>query len=148
MVSATGKTEVEAIVGSQFPKIVIPKIDNAKKSIKIIVFDWRWYPNDSGNPCQLFNQSIVRASRRGVRVRVITNYTDVVATLKSVGVDARKIVTKNLVHAKMMLIDDETLILGSHNYTQSAFTMNFEVSVAIKDAEAIAEFVKYFNSFV
>ena len=51
--------ETKAIIGAEFPKVLISKIDNAKTSIKIVVFDWRWYPNDMGNPCQLFNQSIV-----------------------------------------------------------------------------------------
>jgi hypothetical protein len=30
---------IESIVGSQFPKKVIPLIDSAKKSIDIVVFD-------------------------------------------------------------------------------------------------------------
>lgn len=141
------KIQTNAIIGGQFPKIVIPKINEAKTSIKIIVFDWRWYPNDAGNPCQLFNQAIVRAVGRGVRVDVITNNFDVVATLKEVGANAKKLITKNLVHAKLMLIDDKILILGSHNYTQSAFTMNFEVSVLIENSDNLSEFINYFNSF-
>jgi phosphatidylserine/phosphatidylglycerophosphate/cardiolipin synthase-like enzyme len=125
---------------------VIPKIDEAKTSIKIVVFDWRWYPNDMGNPCQLFNQSIVRATGRGVRVSVITNNNDILATLKEIGCDAKKLITKNLVHAKLMIIDDRLVIIGSHNYTQSAFTMNYEISAMYEDFESAKSFSAFFNN--
>ena len=138
--------QISSIIGSQFPKIVIPKIDNAKSQIKIVVFDWRWYPNDTGNPCQLFNQSIVRAVGRGVRVSVVTNNNDILETLREVGCEAKKLITKNLVHAKLMIIDDITVIIGSHNYTQSAFTMNYEISVMYDDAESAKNFTSFFNN--
>ena len=146
MVPDFSKTEIAPIIGSQFPKVVIPKIDNAKKSIKIVVFDWRWYPNDIGNPCQLFNQSIVRALHRGVQVDVITNNSEILSTLKEVGAQAKKLITKNLVHAKLMIIDDSLVIIGSHNYTQSAFTTNYEISAMYDDEKSAKSFAFFFNN--
>jgi len=146
MESDISTAKITSIIGSQFPKIVIPKIDEAKTSIKIVVFDWRWYPNDIGNPCQLFNQSIVRASGRGVRVSVITNNGDIISILQSVGVKAQKLITKNLVHAKLMIIDDKVVIIGSHNYSQSAFTMNYEVSSMFEDADSAKVFSDFFSN--
>lgn len=119
---------MEAIIGQDYPKKVIPLIDNSKSSIKIVIFDWRWYENDPSNPVQQFNQSIVRAVKRGVKVDVIGNCDDVLATLRGVGCQARKVISKKLVHVKMIIIDEKDVILGSHNFTQSAFTMNQEVS--------------------
>lgn len=146
MESTISTTQITSITGNQFPKIVIPKIDDAKISIKIVVFDWRWYPNDMGNPCQLFNQSIVRAVGRGVRVSCVTNNSDVVATLCEIGVNAKKLITKNLVHAKLMIIDDKIVIIGSHNYTQSAFTMNYEISAMYEDIESAKDFSTFFTN--
>jgi len=137
---------MQAIIGKDFPKVVIPKINDAKKSIKIVVFDWRWYPNDIGNPVQLFNQSIVRAIRRNVEVKVIANSQDIVNTLNSLGAKAKKMITKNLVHAKMLIIDDSIVIVGSHNYTQSAFTMNYEISALYNGVESAKQFSDFFAS--
>jgi phosphatidylserine/phosphatidylglycerophosphate/cardiolipin synthase-like enzyme len=137
---------MQTIKGSDFPKIVIPKINEAKKSIKIVVFDWRWYPSDASNPVQLFNQSLVRAVRRGVSVSALANNDSIVATLKAVGIDAKKVFTKNLVHAKLMIIDDLCVVIGSHNYTQNAFTMNHEVSVVFDDVETAKELITFFTS--
>jgi len=41
----------EYISGREYPVKVIPLIEQSVKSIKIIVFDWRWYPQMPG---QLF----------------------------------------------------------------------------------------------
>lgn len=137
---------MQAIIGSEFPKIVIPLIENAKHSIKICVFDWRWYPNDAGNPVQLFNQAIVRAVHRGVKVFAITNFDGIVKTLNSVGADAKQITSKNIVHAKIMIIDGQYVVCGSHNYTQNAFTMNHEVSMVSDDINFSDPFIKFFAS--
>ena len=136
---------MEAIIGKQFPDKVIPLIENAKNSIKIVVFDWRWYPNDPANPVQLFNQAIIRAKRRGVNVKVVTNISDIIKILTTEKIEAKKPATPKLIHSKMMIIDDKILILGSHNYTQSAFTMNHEISAIIKGREDLAGFLKFFN---
>jgi len=137
---------MQAIIGKDFPKIVIPLINNAKKNIKIVVFDWRWYPNDSSSPVQQFNQSLVSAVRRGVHIHAVANNNEIVGILQGVGIDAKKFVSKNIVHAKLMIIDDEIVVIGSHNYTQYAFTMNFEVSCVIDNAEIASEYAKFFNS--
>lgn len=137
---------METIIGQQFLKKVVPIIDQTKNSLKIVVFDWRWYGNDPGNPVQIFNQAIVRAVRRGVKIEVIGNSEPVLRTLRSVGVQARKIVSKNLVHAKMIIIDDRDVIVGSHNFTYSAFTKNHEVSLYIQAAPQAQELINYFHN--
>ena len=136
---------MEAVIGKQYPDKVIPLIEASKSSIKIIVFDWRWYPNDPGNPVQLFNQALIRAQRRGVEIKVITNIPPVVNLLNQNGCHAKKIETQKLVHPKLILIDDETMVLGSHNFTQSAFTMNFEASIIINGRENLTDFLTFFN---
>jgi phosphatidylserine/phosphatidylglycerophosphate/cardiolipin synthase-like enzyme len=137
---------MQSIIGKEFPKIVIPKINDAKKSIKIVVFDWRWYPNEPANPVSLFNQAIVRAVRRGVSVHAVVNSIDVLNTLRLLGCEVRKLETKNLVHAKLMIIDDKIVIVGSHNYTQSAFTLNYEISAMYESEETAVAFIEFFNS--
>ncbi len=137
---------MDILSGSQFPKKVIPLINEAKRSIDIVVFDWRWYPQDPGNSVQLFNQAIVRAVRRGVRVRAVVNNNEVMATLTSVGVIAKRLFSARLVHCKIMIIDDRMVITGSHNYTQNAFQMNFELSAIFDDSEAVNSCITFFNN--
>ena len=137
---------METIIGKEFPQKVIPLIENAKKTMDIIVFDWRWYPQDPGAQCQLFNQAIIRATRRGVTVRAIANNDEIVRILNQNGCQAKKLLTKRLVHCKIMIIDGGTVITGSHNYTESAFQMNLELSVILDGVEKIAEFSNFFTN--
>jgi phosphatidylserine/phosphatidylglycerophosphate/cardiolipin synthase-like enzyme len=136
----------DVIVGKDFPKKVIPLIDLAKKSIKTIVYDWRWYPNDPGNAVQLFNQAIIRAVHRGVKVSAIANNDAVVAVLNANGISAKKISVQGLVHAKLMIIDDNVVVIGSHNYTHNAFILNKEISVILTDFDNFSDFDNFFQS--
>lgn len=137
---------IKVINGKEYPAMVIPLINDAKKSIDIVVFDWRWYPQDIGAVCQLFNQSILRASKRGVKVRAIANNDQIINILKNEGCLAKRLLTTKLVHCKLMIIDDEMVITGSHNYSQSAFQMNLELSVIISNTESLGDFLSFFNS--
>lgn len=136
-------SNIKTIIGKQFPREVIPLIDNAKQSISVVVFDWRWYPQDTSSPVQLFNQAIVRAVRRGVEIRAISNNDEIVRTLNAVGVRAVRLRIKNLVHAKLMVIDSRLVITGSHNYTTHAFTENIELSI-LADCENLAKEAELF----
>jgi len=139
-------TQVETIIGREFPKKVVPLIEHATKSIDIIVFDWRWYSQDPGAPVQLFNQAILRAVRRGVKVRVIANNDNIINILKGEGCQAKRLITKRLLHCKIMIIDGQMMITGSHNYTEYAFEMNLELSVIFDDPLAIDQALVFFNN--
>jgi len=137
---------MQTLIGKDFPKYVIPLIENSKNSIRIIVFDWRMYPNDPGHPVQLFNQALIRAVRRGVKVCAIANNKDVIAVLNANGIEAKKPSVSELIHVKVMIIDGKDVVIGSHNYTQSAFTANFEISTYIPDYPDIDNLLNFFNN--
>lgn len=137
---------MDVVIGVDFPKKVIPLFDIAKSEIKIIVFDWRWYPNDPSSPVQLFNQAIVRAVKRGVVVTALVNSNAIEQQLKNVGVAVKVCNTKKLMHAKMIIIDDKIVVVGSHNYTQNAFSMNHELSVILDGEFDVFPFANFFTS--
>lgn len=134
------------IISSQFPKIVIPLIDSALYSVDIVVFDWRFYKNDPGNPVSEFNMAIARAVRRGVSVRCLVQNDGVVEQLKELGCWAKKLNSKRILHTKLLLVDKKKCIIGSHNYTQRAFSSNYEASIFVHLAEENNQLVQYFNN--
>lgn len=136
----------ESISGREYPAKVIPLIEKAKSSIDIVVFDWRWYPQDPGAVCQLFNQAILRAARRKVKIRVIANDDQIIDILKKEGCEAKRLKTIKLVHCKLIIIDNQIVITGSHNFTQSAFQMNLELSVIIGEGVSKDSFLTFFNN--
>jgi phosphatidylserine/phosphatidylglycerophosphate/cardiolipin synthase-like enzyme len=139
-----GLSTVQVLIGSDFPKHVVPLINQAERTLDVVVFDWRWYPNDIGASVQIFNQAIVRAARRGVKVRALVNYPDIAKTLNEQGCQAKVLTDKQLLHAKLMIVDAAVVVVGSHNYTQRAFNLNHECSVLVEGGSAAAQFSAYF----
>jgi len=138
---------IDIAIGRQFPGKVIPLINNAKKNISIMVYDWNWYPDQIGAQIQLFNNAIVRAKQRGLDVRAVVWDRKISELLEQLEIKNKWIGESKLLHVKLMIIDDVIAILGSHNYTKSAFDQNFEASVILYNEKTALEFKKFFNSF-
>lgn len=134
------------IISKDFPKIAIQLIDSAVNSIDIVVFDWRFYKNDPANPVSLFNQAIYRACRRGVNVRCLVQNDGVVDNLKELGCYAKKLNSKRILHTKLLIVDNRRIIIGSHNYTQHAFSSNYEASIFVTLSSDKNGLVDYFNN--
>ena len=139
--------KIEIAIGREFPRKVIPLIDKTKRTIKIIVFDWGWYENEIGEKIQLFNNAIIRANKRGVEVKAAVHKRLIAEILKRQGIRVKRIESSKLLHVKLMLIDDEIVIIGSHNYTKNAFNINFEASLIVRDKETALKFLNYFEGF-
>ena len=137
--------KIELVIGREFPKKVIPLIEDAKTSIAIIVYDWLWYPDEIGAQIQLFNNAIIRANNRGVEVRVCVQKRKIAEILKQAGIRVKRIESSKSLHVKLMIIDNEITIVGSHNYTKNAFDINYEASTILRDTETARKFKEYFN---
>jgi len=133
-----------SLIGREYPKRVIPCIKNAKKTIFAIVYDWKWYPAQMGSSIQIFNQEIVRKAKQGFEVKVILNDRKTASILEKEGVKTKVGDFGGLVHTKMLLIDDDITIIGSHNFTYNAFETNFEISILSQDRAMTKDLTNYF----
>jgi phosphatidylserine/phosphatidylglycerophosphate/cardiolipin synthase-like enzyme len=94
-----------------------------------------------------------RAPRRGVRCRAVIHAGSrtwpgmeagrrSVAALRASNWDAREWKGGKILHAKQLIIDGAAVVLGSHNWTQSALLANGEATTWVIDrhvAEAAAQ---------
>jgi phosphatidylserine/phosphatidylglycerophosphate/cardiolipin synthase-like enzyme len=142
----TKDLKIDAIVGKEFSDKVVPLIKDAKRSIKIIVFDWRNYKTDIGSQVFKLNQALLEAVKRGLDVRVIIAAAKPDLKWLKEHFKVKELYTKRVVHSKMMILDDEVLVLGSHNYTYCGLELNHELSVVIRSAAAIERFVEFFDN--
>ena len=140
------KMQNEILISRDFPKKVIPLIKNAKKTIDIIVFDWGWYPDEIGEPIQIFNNAIFNANKHGIKVRALVQKRLIKVILSNLNIEAKILHSNKLLHIKLMIIDGEIAILGSHNYTKNAFNVNLEVSTILRDQNSVQILERYFNN--
>ena len=49
-------------------------------------------------------------------------------------------------HSKAFCFDSDVLIVGSHNFTENANTVNLEMSVLTTDKDDIMKYINYFET--
>ena len=138
--------KIKSVTGKEYAKVLLECVQNAKSSIDILMFEWRWYTNDFSNPVQLINHALVGAVRRGVSVRAITNNEKIADVLLSVGINAKVYPRTNLMHSKMIIIDKVKVLMGSHNLTMSAVNSNIETSVLFHDEDLAKTELDHMNN--
>ena len=134
------------VIGKEFGPKIIPLVKGAEKSIDIIVYNWKWYPDQIGSSIQKFNNAIIAVAQKGKRVRAITTSPYIDKIMPRLNISVKRFTSQKLLHTKLMIIDGKTAVLGSHNYTMNAFTINYEVSVIIYDNDVVKRLKKYFGN--
>jgi hypothetical protein len=80
------------------------------------------------------------AAARGVEVKIIVDEESPVKDVK--GCDVRVCHFYKLYHTKFLIVDKYVVFIGSHNFTNAAFTANREASIIMQSqvlAESLAE---------
>jgi phosphatidylserine/phosphatidylglycerophosphate/cardiolipin synthase-like enzyme len=92
--------------------------------------------------------ALAAAARRGVAVQILMSGTPTVgkkAYLEQAGVqfhDDKAL----LIHAKVLIVDQQRALLGSINFTPPSLDRNRELSVVITDPKLIQQLVHIFHS--
>ena len=123
---------------------IIYLIDSAQQSIDIEMYV---FTSDE------ILAALERASSRGVRARLILekrvisdDNERIFNELLSHGIIARWASEEyKLTHAKFIIVDGKLLLVGSHNFSNSAMYKNREASVIISDQKTVKEFIKVFE---
>jgi phosphatidylserine/phosphatidylglycerophosphate/cardiolipin synthase-like enzyme len=153
---STIDAKVQSVIGCTYPTVVVPLIQAATQTIDIIMYEWKWYTHEKAGGVEKFNLAIQNAARRGVKVRVLMNIesmghaitkinTHTEQFLRLAGVEVKFGQIGVATHAKLLILDQRTLILGSHNISKGSFSRNQEASVVIEGGEAIRPYIDYFG---
>ena len=142
------------VMGRDYVHTSARLIDAAKSELLFTVFQSSFCPDKRSKADVLIN-SVIMAHQRAVKVKVLINFTGVhtVCTrnhtlsqyLASRGVPVRAAGKSYLVHGKILVIDKEMVIIGSHNLTQRGLWTNYEASVAVQSAGVADNLVNWFN---
>lgn len=139
-------SDSELLINGRYTQKLLHQIALAKTSIDVIMYEWRWYKNDTTSDISLINQALLQALRRGVKVRGIVNSAGQMEQLKAIGFDVRTNERGTLMHSKAIVFDRSTIVIGSHNLTNNAMRSNIESSVVINNDFIAEQFSNYFQS--
>lgn len=122
----------------------------AKKEVYVVAY-LMMTPGEkrAGKEVKLYKE-LMEAQLRGVDCKVLLNYThppnkivkqNILAGrwMGLHGIECRFVARNRTVHAKMIIIDGVTLVVGSHNWSQRAVERNVEASVELKESGVVKE---------
>lgn len=137
---------VEIILDNTYATKAKAFVLDAQREVRVCAYAWRWYDSEPELILQQFNIELLRAARRGVQVRVLVDTEAMARRFAALGFNVRAVQPTRMLHTKALVIDDKTLVIGSHNLTKRANSDNYEISVAIQDYESVAQFIAYFDA--
>ena len=149
--------DIVPLVNENYYPVLMHEIENAESSIDIVLYEFKWY--DNNNSVVQLRDLLAKRAEDGIKIRMILDqskwYGKITDLSKennktgnylaergiSVKMDSEKITT----HDKLIIIDDEIVILGSHNWGSSALTKNNEASVLIRGKDIAEYYGNYFE---
>ena len=122
--------------------VIAAELDSARTSIQACVF------TISDN---VLAKALVDAHKRGVNVQIITDNDKSedrgsdIEDMENTGLNIKIDRTNNHMHHKFAVVDGKTLIMGSYNWTRSAYKYNHENIVVSKEVGLIRKFEQEFK---
>lgn len=123
-------------------------IAGAQQRVSVVLFVARL---DDDGPVMHLVEALSDAARRGIAVRVVLDrgrdwrtgeldpkHLEVAERLRRGGVRVVLDEDDRTTHAKVLVVDDRHVVVGSHNWTRSALIANREWSLLIDDQEIAA----------
>lgn len=116
--------KIEQAMNDLSKKLLIDRINQAQTNIHIAMMVWT--NND-------LTTAVIEAQKRGVKVQVVApDLGGNLPKLMSAGIEVKVNPKLGLMHNKLMCIDNQILVNGSANWSQSSFTRSDESFVIIE----------------
>lgn len=136
------QTRVFFSPGDSCRNAIISQINSAAQHLHICVFT---ISDD------LITHSVLNAHRRGVTIRIITDndksydHGSDIDLLAKEGIAVKLDISRNHMHHKFMITDDDCILTGSYNWTGSAARYNHENIILTKESGVVKSFRKEFE---
>ena len=132
-------------------------IESAKRSIDISTFKAEITTKPRGLALLHFFKTVLIKAKEGVEVHFLINWNTerrscpktnlyVITELRKVGIDIRHLKNNRCCHAKIIIVDQERAIIGSHNLSVKSCHNNFEVSYITSSLDEVERLSKTFGS--
>jgi len=145
--------EVYVLTDEEYYQSIINDLQNASEKILVAMYSMIYDPDDSFDWANDLIRELVYADQRGVNVSVVIEYRTYWGYMDD-NLEAHDYLLANNVdvqlenetstdHMKLVIIDDEVVYVGSHNWSESALYYNHETSVRIFSEDIAEAFKEY-----
>ena len=156
--SESFQSKVTPIDNRDYFPAALSLLKKSQKSIYVIMFSARYYPEYPDSPSNQILNELIKAAKRNVKVEIILDQSEskfysgntkgnleTARHLSNNGITVYLDSSKKTTHSKIIIIDEEYIILGSTNWSYYSLTKNNETSVLINSPELAGHYIKYFG---
>lgn len=144
------------LVDEKFIGTVCSLVETAHKSIIISTFKAEISRKQEAIKLRRFYELLAEKAKAGIKVFFLLNWHDeqkavpktnmyAIKFLKENNVKVRYLKYNRCCHAKLIIIDEEVCVIGSHNLSLRSVNNNFEVSAILTGKENIMPAVEVFK---
>ncbi|MCF6289936.1 MAG: phospholipase D-like domain-containing protein [Desulfobacterales bacterium] len=148
--------QIRILPDREYFELLLPMIQRARHKIRLTMFLFRT-TDSPNNLATAVAKALIKARRRGVAVRVLLERSGFDDSINSANRTVAAMLHKNHIqvrfdsravttHAKLVVIDQRYVFVGSHNLTHSALTTNHEFSLLVDSRDLAAEVLDYLDS--
>ena len=155
--------DVENIPPDQYFQTTINELTQAKESIYVVMYLASFDPTEPNSQVSQLLKGLVDAKNRGVQVKVILDqnldFTDepgpneiyknknqaAFEYLRANNIEVFYDIAQIYTHAKAIVIDQKTSILGSTNWSKASLTKNNEANTLIRSKEYAQSLIQQFD---
>ncbi|KUG21450.1 phospholipase d/transphosphatidylase [hydrocarbon metagenome] len=142
------------LTNEEYLPTLLKCIDEAKSEIFMSIFSFKAGAHKNNYPDRIAGH-LARAVKRGVKVVVVLEKTDkksnkldiqnrrTAKLLEEKGINVYFDSPRQTTHTKLVVIDRHLILLGSHNFTQSALKYNNEISILLDSPDMAEEARNY-----
>lgn len=147
---------MKILIGKEYVPTICELIKNAKSNIKILMYHWGYYARQNDIPAQKITNALIASQHKGISVQVLLHCgspgdnlkqknLETHNNLRARNIDCKFYKSSGTMHAKLVIIDNQIAIVGSHNFSRKSFQNNIEISTMVDDIEDIQRLKKYYD---
>jgi cardiolipin synthase len=147
----------EVLIDRRYMQRVPRLIEGAQACVRVAMFQLQVKGKSARRTSRELAVKLAAKGLEGKEVRVLLNVApgkarvaainrDAAKWLKERKVQVRHFGPRRICHAKIVIVDEDVAIIGSHNWGVGSFTGNFEVSVVVRDAGQVRKLAEHFDA--
>jgi len=133
----------------------IALIDQAQITLEISTFKAQMTHKPSGKKLLVFFEKLIEKAKEGIKIKMLVNWNTekqsvartnqyVIEEMKKHNVQVKTLPNNRCCHAKIIIADRATALIGSHNLSISSVHKNFELSYLTSNREVVHEISERF----